>query len=192
MIAGFTKKKPFYATDLGAAYLGDARDLLGDLPDESVNLIVTSPPYALHFKKEYGNVEKHEYVSWFLGFARHFHRVLTTDGSLVIDIGGSYNEGQPTRSLYHFQLLITLCEELKFHLAQEFFWYNPAKLPSPAEWVRILSSVCGGCQRTHFPRQTIARSCANTAQICSVSSNGDTKPSDAPPGTISPINSART
>jgi len=137
MVQNLIKKKPFYATDFGAAYVGDARKLLDDMPDESVNLIVTSPPYALHFKKEYGNVEKHEYIPWFLEFARHFHRVLTQDGSLVIDIGGSYKKGQPTRSLYHFRLLIALCDEIGFHLAQELYWYNPAKLPAPAEWVTV-------------------------------------------------------
>ncbi len=128
---------PFYTTALGAAYLGDSHDLLPGLPDESVNLILTSPPYALHFEKEYGNVGKGEYVTWFMDFAREFHRILTHDGSLVIDIGGSYEAGKPTRSLYHFQLLIRLCEQLGFHLAQEFFWYNPAKLPAPAEWVTV-------------------------------------------------------
>ncbi len=137
MIHEKIKKKPFYATKHGAAYVGDARKLTRELPDESVNLIVTSPPYALHFKKEYGNVEKHEYVEWFLEFATEFQRVLTQDGSLVTDIGGSYNKGQPTRSLYHFKLLIALCDDLGFHLAQEFFWYNPAKLPAPAEWVTV-------------------------------------------------------
>jgi len=137
MVVNLIKKKAFYATELGAAYVGDARKLLRDLPDDSVNLIVTSPPYALHFKKEYGNVEKHEYVPWFLEFAKEFHRVLTQDGSLVIDIGGSYKKGQPTRSLYHFRLLVALCDEIGFHLAQEFFWYNPAKLPAPAEWVTV-------------------------------------------------------
>ncbi len=137
MLSELIKQKPFYTTDLGAAYLGDARKLMRDLPDQCVNLIVTSPPYALHFKKEYGNVEKHEYVAWFLEFAKEFRRVLADDGSLVIDIGGSYKKGQPTRSLYHFRLLITLCDELGFHLAQEFYWYNPAKLPAPAEWVTV-------------------------------------------------------
>lgn len=128
---------PFYKTNLGAAYCGDSRDLSRELPDSSVNLIVTSPPYALHFKKEYGNVEKSEYVAWFLDFAREFRRILADDGSLVIDIGGSYEAGTPTRSLYQFRLLIALCDDLGFHLAQEFFWYNPAKLPAPAEWVNV-------------------------------------------------------
>jgi hypothetical protein len=50
---------------------------------------------------------------------------------------GSYNAGAPTRSLYEFRVLLMLCDELGFHLAQECFWYNPAKLPSPAEWVNV-------------------------------------------------------
>lgn len=128
---------PYYQTEQGAAYLGDALDYLQRLPDESVNLIVTSPPFALHFKKEYGNVDQEKYVNWFLDFAREFYRVLKEDGSFVLDIGGSYQKGQPTRSLYHFKLLIALCEEIGFHLAQEFFWYNPARLPAPAEWVNV-------------------------------------------------------
>src|SRR5712692_5075262 len=128
---------PSYTTSLGAAFAGDSRELMARLPDASVQLIFTSPPYALHFKKEYGNVHKDEYVEWFLRFARHFHRVLATDGSFVLNIGGSYNEGAPTRSLYHFKLLIALVEEVGFHLAQECFWFNPAKMPMPAEWVTV-------------------------------------------------------
>jgi site-specific DNA-methyltransferase (cytosine-N4-specific) len=130
-------KKPFYKTAFGSAYLGDALDFLPQIPDGTINLIVTSPPYALHFKKEYGNVDKDEYISWFLRFAKEFHRVLADDGSLVINVGGSYHGGEPTRSLYHFRLLIELCDTLRFRLAQEFFWYNPAKLPAPAEWVTV-------------------------------------------------------
>ncbi|MCI0376717.1 MAG: site-specific DNA-methyltransferase, partial [Gemmataceae bacterium] len=58
-------------------------------------------------------------------------------GSLVLNIGGSYNKGLPTRSLYHFKLLIALVERIGFHLAQECFWFNPAKMPMPAEWVTV-------------------------------------------------------
>lgn len=127
----------FYETSLGAAYLGDSRDLLKELPDGSVNLVFTSPPYALHFKKAYGNVSKADYVEWFLTFAREIHRVLADDGSFVLNIGGSWNPGEPTRSLYHFKLMIALVEELGFYLAQECYWYNPAKMPVPAEWVTV-------------------------------------------------------
>lgn len=133
----FLDAKPLYSTSHGSCFVGDARQLMTRLPDKSIRLVVTSPPYALHFKKEYGNVEKSGYVEWFLPFAREIRRVLTDDGSFVLNIGGSYNAGTPTRSLYHFKLLIALCEIVGFHLAQELFWYNPAKLPAPAEWVTV-------------------------------------------------------
>lgn len=129
--------KPLYATELGAAIVGDSLQVMRDLPANSVNAVITSPPYALHFKKEYGNVDKDGYVEWMLPFAREIQRILTEDGSFILNIGGSYNPGQPTRSLYHFELLIALCKEVGFHLAQECFWYNPAKLPAPAEWVNV-------------------------------------------------------
>jgi site-specific DNA-methyltransferase (cytosine-N4-specific) len=129
--------QPFYSTDLGSAFVGDSRAMFAHVPDEKINLVFTSPPYALHFQKEYGNVEKAEYVEWFLSFAREIYRVLDDKGSFVLNIGGSYNPGTPTRSLYHFHLLIALVEEIGFHLAQECFWYNPAKMPAPAEWVTV-------------------------------------------------------
>jgi site-specific DNA-methyltransferase (cytosine-N4-specific) len=128
---------PAYATGLGAAYVADGRALLAALPAESVDLALTSPPYALHFKKEYGNVAKQDYVEWFLPFARAIFKALKPTGSFTLNIGGSFNRGVPTRSLYHFKLLIALVEEVGFHLAQECFWYNPAKLPAPAEWVTV-------------------------------------------------------
>lgn len=128
---------PFYSTPRGSAFLGDSREMLAALPTGSVNLAFTSPPYALHFKKEYGNVQKDEYVEWFLSFAREVFRVLADDGSFVLNIGGSYNKGLPTRSTYHLKTLIALIDEIGFHLAQETFWYNPAKMPMPAEWVTV-------------------------------------------------------
>lgn len=134
------ERVPFYKTENGRAFLGDAREVLSDQALEStVDLVVTSPPFALKRKKEYGNVEAAEYVAWFLDFARVFHRILKPQGSLVIDIGGAWVQGQPTRSLYQYELLIELCRMpgYRFHLAQDFFWYNPSRLPSPAEWVTV-------------------------------------------------------
>ncbi|PSM31214.1 site-specific DNA-methyltransferase [Haliangium sp. UPWRP_2] len=130
-------RAPYYETAMGAAYLGDSLDLLRDLPESSINAVITSPPFALEFKKEYGNVNKQEYVPWFLNFAKEVYRVLRDDGSFIIDIGGSWEPGTPTRSVYQFRLLIALLDEIKFHLAQEFFWFNPGKMPAPAEWVTV-------------------------------------------------------
>jgi site-specific DNA-methyltransferase (cytosine-N4-specific) len=128
---------PYYRTALGDAYWADGLSVLRAIPDGSINAVVTSPPYALHFKKEYGNAAKHDYVEWFLPFAAEIYRALRPDGSFVLNIGGSYNQGTPTRSLYHFKLLIALVEQVGFHLAQECFWFNPAKMPMPAEWVTV-------------------------------------------------------
>jgi site-specific DNA-methyltransferase (cytosine-N4-specific) len=129
--------RPFYETPGGIAVLGDSLEVMRLMPSGSVSLVVTSPPYALHFKKAYGNKDKHEYVAWLLPFAREIRRILKDDGSFVLNIGGSYNKGTPTRSIYHFKLLVALVEEIGFHLAQECFWYNPAKMPMPAEWVTV-------------------------------------------------------
>lgn len=119
-------------------YLGDSLALMRvEVRDASVDLIVTSPPFGLVRKKSYGNVDAHEYVEWFRPFGAEFLRVLKPSGSLVIDIGGAWIPGQPTRSLYHFELLLMLCKEVGFHLAQEFFWWSPSKLPTPAEWVTV-------------------------------------------------------
>jgi len=124
-----------YRTPYGTAHIGDSRKLLELLPDESVNLVITSPPFALLRKKSYGNKSQEEYVDWLMTFAEIVHRKLREDGSFVIDLGGAYERGTPTRSLYNFRVLLRLCDELGFVLAEDFYWFNPSKLPSPIEWV---------------------------------------------------------
>lgn len=126
---------PVYTTNLGAAYQGDSLELLNQLQDSSINLVMTSPPFALQRQKEYGNLDQKEYIDWMLSFAEVVHRKLCNDGSFVLDLGGAYQKGVPARSLYNFRLLIRLCDELGFVLAEDFYWYNPSKLPSPIEWV---------------------------------------------------------
>lgn len=128
----------YFTTSLGNIVLGDSLEILrACVADDSVDLIVTSPPYALVRKKEYGGADASEYLEWFRPFAIEFHRVLRDTGSLVINIGGAWNKGFPTRSLVHLKLPVMLVEEHRFHLCQEIFWYNPARIPGPAEWVCI-------------------------------------------------------
>lgn len=135
---GTAPPKIFHSTRTGRIFLGDSLSLFRDtIEPHSVDLIVTSPPFGLVRKKDYGNVDADEYVNWFKPFGAAFHSALKPNGSLVIDIGGAWISGQPTRSLYHYELLIMLCREFGFHLAQEFFWWNPARLPTPAEWVTV-------------------------------------------------------
>ncbi|MBY0521945.1 MAG: site-specific DNA-methyltransferase [Gemmataceae bacterium] len=126
---------PSYTTRLGRAYHADSREFLRQVPDDSVSLVMTSPPFPLRRQKAYGNVPADEYVEWFWPFAQEIHRILRPDGSLVLDIGGTWNPGMGTRSLFQYELVIRLAK--LFHLAQEFYWYNPSKLPTPAEWVTI-------------------------------------------------------
>lgn len=128
-----------YETNLGRAFLGDSLEILPTLASGSVNLVVTSPPFPLTFqkKKPYGTANLAGYVDWFLDFAVELKRVLRPDGSLVIDTGGVWNKGLPTRSVYQAHLLVALTEKLGFHLAQDFYWYNPGAIPAPAEWVNV-------------------------------------------------------
>lgn len=128
---------PFHSTKLGNIYHADSLDVMKSMKSGSVDLVVTSPPFGLTREKEYGNAREDEYLKWFRTFASQFRRILKDSGSLVIDIGGAWKPGAPVRSLYHFKLLIMLCDEFGFHLAQEFYWWNPSKLPAPAEWVNI-------------------------------------------------------
>lgn len=127
--------KPAYTTEFGEAYIGDSLELLSQFEDESINLVMTSPPFALQRKKEYGNKEQHEYVAWLSQFAEIVLKKLTPDGSFVLDLGGAYRKGVPARSLYNFRVPIHFCDDLGFYLAEDFYWFNPSKLPSPIEWV---------------------------------------------------------
>ena len=127
--------KSLYRTQRGRAYVGDSLQLLAELPDSSIDLVLTSPPFALQRQKTYGNVEETDYVKWIRPFGEEVFRVLKDSGSFVLDLGGAYRSGVPSRSLYNFRVLLALCDEVGFSLAEDFDWFNPAKLPSPIEWV---------------------------------------------------------
>lgn len=156
--------EPLYTTHYGAAYVGDALDMLQGLSDESIDLVLTSPPFALQRQKEYGNVDQDEYVDWLLSFAGEIKRVLKSTGSFVLDLGGAYRKGRPVRSLHNYRTLIRMCDELHWNLAEEFFWFNPSKLPSPIEWVnkkkiRVKDAVntVWWFSKTDFPKADVTK-----------------------------------
>lgn len=124
-----------YKTSKGKCICGNSLELLNELEDNSINLVVTSPPFALQRKKAYGNENQEEYVNWLCEFGKLVYKKLADNGSFVIDIGGAYEKGQPTYSLYQFRTLIKLCDDVGFKLAQPFYWHNPSALPAPIEWV---------------------------------------------------------
>jgi len=134
-MAAMVLKNPLYTTNYGAAYIGNSLELLEQISSDSINLVITSPPFALLREKSYGNVDQSAYIDWLFAFCKKVYRVLAPHGSFVIDLGGAYQTKRPVRSLYNYRILIKLCDELDFRLAEEFFWYNPSKLPSPIEWV---------------------------------------------------------
>jgi DNA modification methylase len=153
-----------YQTSLGAAFLGDSLELLERLPDNSINLVFTSPPFALQREKEYGNKDQSEYIQWLAQFARVVYRKLKDDGSFVLDLGGAYEKGKPVRSLYNFRIPIHFCDEIGFFLAEDFYWFNPSKLPSPIEWVnkrkiRAKDSIntIWWFSKTEFPKSDVTK-----------------------------------
>lgn len=91
--------RPVYETKLGQTYCMDSLEFMQTLGSGTIDLVITSPPYALHFKKEYGNANQDKYVSWFLPFAEQIKRILKDKGSFVLNLGGAWTPGAPLRSL---------------------------------------------------------------------------------------------
>lgn len=132
---------PFFATHLGQLYVGKCEDVLPRLPDLKgrVQLILTSPPFPLKRKKRYGNLQGEEYLNWLKSLAPMLADLLTPTGSLVVEIGNAWEPARPVQSLLPMKALLALVEHPSagLRLCQEFICYNPARLPSPAQWVTI-------------------------------------------------------
>ncbi len=132
-----------YQTEKGKIIEGNSIELLsGKMKEElrgKVNLIITSPPFPLNNKKQYGNEKGEEYLKWFVDMAPIFSDLLTDDGSLVIEIGNAWEPERPVQSLLHLECLFGLVKHpnANLRLIQEFICYNPSKLPSPAQWVTV-------------------------------------------------------
>lgn len=139
----YSEGRILYKTRSGKFYYGDSTKLLsrklGEELKGKVNLILTSPPFPLNQKKRYGNLQGEKYRDWFVKLADNFSPLLANNGSVVIEIGNSWEPGRPVQSLLHLKALIGFVENCKagFRLCQQFVSYNPARLPSPAQWVTI-------------------------------------------------------
>lgn len=103
----------------------------------SVNLIITSPPFPLNRKKSYGNFNGNEYLTWLKDLGPKLKDLLAEDGSLVIEIGNAWNPGAPTMSTLPLEALIAIKNSTGMHLCQEFICHNPARLPSPVQYVNV-------------------------------------------------------
>ncbi len=129
-----------YSTNCGKYYIGKCEETISQLNlTGKVQLILTSPPFPLNNKKQYGNFTGREYLNWFSGLAELFSSVLTPDGSIVIEMGNAWEQGRPVQSLLTLNSLLSFVnnDRAGLRLCQEFVCYNPARLPSPAQWVTI-------------------------------------------------------
>lgn len=130
-----------YQTGLGRMVVGNTEEVLrqpqGQRLRGKVQLIFTSPPFPLNRKKKYGNEVGEAFMRWLSGFAPIFKEMLTPDGSIVLEMGNAWDPGKPTMSTLAIESLLAFKRAGAFHLCQEFIWHNPARLPSPAQWVNI-------------------------------------------------------
>lgn len=132
---------PIYETKLGAMYCGDSAKLLRldsiSKLHRKAQLAFTSPPFPLNTKKRYGNLVGEEYIEWFAAFAPLLKKFITPDGSIVVEIGNAWEPKRPVMSTVVLKALLRFLEKGGLRLCQEFIWYNPARLPSPVQWVNV-------------------------------------------------------
>lgn len=130
---------PFYETAKGVCINAECEKVIQDflVPNYGgkVQLVFTSPPFPLNRAKKYGNLNGEEYKNWICGVGNSIKPLLTSTGSIVIEIGNAWNAGQPTFSTLPIETLLEFKEKCGLYLCQEFIYYNPARLPSPIEWV---------------------------------------------------------
>ena len=132
-----------YETDLGQYYVGDSKNILksnlGQKLKGNVQLILTSPPFPLNKKKSYGNLNGEEYKKWFVSLAGIFSDLIKEDGSIIIELGNSWEPARPVQSLLPLESLLEFVKHpgAGLRLCQEFICYNPSRLPGPAEWVTV-------------------------------------------------------
>jgi DNA modification methylase len=102
-----------------------------------VNLIFTSPPFPLIRKKSYGNRSGEDYLEWLKSLAPKLAELLSAKGSIVIEVGNAWVKGLPAMSTLPLRALLAFQEAANLHLCQYIICHNPARLPSPAQWVNV-------------------------------------------------------
>lgn len=122
-------------------YLGDCAKILKKIPDNSVDLIITSPPYADQRKKTYGGIHPDQYVKWFLPISKELLRVLKPTGTFILNIKEKVVDGE--RSTYVMELILAMHKQ-GWLWTEEFIWHKknsyPGKWPNRFRdsWERLL------------------------------------------------------
>jgi len=125
---------------------GDAAEALKQLPDASVDLIVTSPPYADQRAATYGGVKADDYVEWFLPISAELHRVLKPEGSFVLNIKERVVNGE--RHTYVLELIIALRQQ-GWLWTEEYIWHK--RNCYPGKWPNRFRDAWERC--LHFTKQ---------------------------------------
>lgn len=113
----------------GKVHQGDCEALMNSMASQSVDLIVTSPPYADARIKIHGGAKPDKYVEWFLPKAMQMYRILKPTGSFILNIKERCQQGE--RHTYVLELIMAL-RELGFLWTEEYIWYK--KTPMPGKW----------------------------------------------------------
>jgi len=122
-------------------YLGDCKKILKKLPSDSVDLIITSPPYADQRKNSYGGIHPDKYVEWFLPITKQLYRVLKPTGTFILNIKEKVVNGE--RSTYVIELILAMKKQ-GWYWTEEFIWHKknsyPGKWPNRFRdsWERLL------------------------------------------------------
>lgn len=130
-----------YNTERGRMLVAKIEDALASPAlDElagTVNLIFTSPPFPLIRKKRYGNRTGEEYLEWLSSLAPRLARLLAPDGSIVVEVGNAWEQGVPVMSTLPLEALLAFKNAADLNVCQQIICHNPARLPSPAQWVNV-------------------------------------------------------
>src|SRR4030042_2353839 len=139
--ANIQPPRTYYKTQYGEMILGTAEQALKSALLKKykgkVQLIFASPPFLLNRKKKYGNFTGELYKHWLVSFGPIFRDLLKPDGSIVIELGNAWEPGRPVMSTLALESLLLFLREGQFNLCQQFICFNPARLPSPAQWVNV-------------------------------------------------------
>lgn len=132
---------PAYRTKMGKMYQASAETVLNGPTLKryagKVQLVFSSPPYPLGQKKRYGNVDADKYSAWLSSYADSLTKLLKPSGSIVLEIGNAWVPGQPIMTTAVMEALLNFLKIGGLNLCQEFIWFNPARLPSPTQWVNV-------------------------------------------------------
>lgn len=130
-----------YRTELGTAHVCKIERFLssaeGRATEGQVQLIVTSPPFPLNHKKKYGNEQGEDFIEWLAELAKPLAKLLKPDGSIVIEMGNAWEPRRPVMSTLSLRSLLAFLERGELNLCQQFVCHNPARLPTPAQWVNV-------------------------------------------------------